>query len=143
MEQHNLIASGRGGAVRLCTILIASFAFGQVAQAFNLNGAWATNKDVCAKVFEQRSGKTYLSREADFYGSGFVVDGRVLRGKMAMCRITSQKDDGSTVRLQASCATDVMVSSNKIDFKIVDGGKLIRVVPGMPEMDTPYYRCAD
>ncbi len=112
-----------------------------LAAAADINGAWATNLEACGKMFAKKGGKTVMTRDADFHGSGFVVDGAVIRGKIATCKITSRKQDGQTLRLQGTCATDITVTSNKLDLRLVGDNELIRVVPGIPELDTPYYRC--
>lgn len=111
------------------------------ADAADINGAWSTNVDACSKVFIKKGNQAYLAKDADMYGSGFVVDGTTVRGKIATCKVTSRKDDGATIHLQAACATDIIVSSNQVDLKMIGQDQLIRIVPGIPEMDTHYYRC--
>jgi hypothetical protein len=109
--------------------------------AANLDGAWATDASACKQIFTKKGKDIVLSREADFYGSGFVIDGATLRGKMATCKVTSRKEDGATVRFHATCATDISISKNEFDLKVVDDGKVMRSFPNFPEMDTPFYRC--
>jgi hypothetical protein len=111
------------------------------ALAASLDGAWATNASTCKQVFTKKGKDVVLAREADFYGSGFVIDGSTIRGKMATCKVTSRKEEGTTVRFSASCATDISISRNEFDLKILDDNKVMRSFPNFPEMDTPYYRC--
>jgi hypothetical protein len=114
---------------------------GAVAVAADLSGRWVTSLDACDKMFVIRGGHAYLAPDADIHGSGFVVDGTIIRGKMATCKITSRRDQSQIIHLQGTCATDILVSNNKVDLKMIDQNKLMRTVPGIPEMDTPYYRC--
>ena len=109
--------------------------------AADINGAWTTDVAACKKIFVNKGNRISLTSDADLYGSGFVVDGTMICGKIATCKITSLKEDGSTLHLNAACATDIMMSSNQFDLKMVDNNKLVRAFPGIPEMDTPYYRC--
>jgi hypothetical protein len=119
-----------------CLVLATS-----VAHALDLNGAWATNASACKDVFVRKGKQIRLSGNADFFGSGFVVDGQTIRGKIAVCRITSRKDEGDAISLAAACSTDIMMTAAQFNLKVVDDNKIMRVLPGNPEMDTPYYRC--
>ena len=60
---------------------------------------------------------------------------------MARCDIKTNKQDGSTVHLIAACATDIMLSSVQASFKVVNNDKIIRIFPGVGDMEIPYERC--
>jgi len=122
------------------TLPAMAFAVG-AAQAANINGVWVTNAAACGKMVVKKGKQTVLAPDSDLYGSGFVVDGSVIRGKIATCKITSRKDDGATIHLTGTCATDITVTTNQLDIKMVDDNTLFRMVPGIPELDTLYYRC--
>ena len=111
------------------------------ANAAELDGSWATDIDTCEKIFVNRGGQNYLASDADIYGSGFVVTGNTIRGKIATCKISARKMIGSTIQLKTTCATDITIMNNNFELKFVDDNKLIRNVPGIPELSTPYYRC--
>jgi hypothetical protein len=111
------------------------------AKAAEIDGAWSTSPESCKKVFTKKGKQVVLARDADFYGSGFVIDGPMIRGKLATCKITSMKENGGTFQLQTACTTDISVSTNQFELKKVDADKIMRAFPGLPEMDTPYYRC--
>jgi hypothetical protein len=119
-----------------CAALVVS-----EAKAANLDGAWAQNASTCKNIFVKKGKQTFLSPSADFYGSGFVIDGNTIRGKMAMCKITSRKEEGDVVQIQAACATDISMSNNRFGLKVVDDNKIIRMFPDMTDLDTSYYRC--
>ena len=109
--------------------------------AADVNGAWASDVAVCNKVFTKKAGRVSLTKDADLYGRGFILDGNAIRGKLANCKIKTRKQDGDLVRLVASCATDVMLDNMELTLKVIDDNKIERVFDGLPEMDTPYYRC--
>ena len=127
--------------VCIAALSVLSASVNGFVYAADINGAWTTDADACKKMFVKKGNRISLASDADIYGSGFVIDGTTIRGKIATCKITSLKEDGSTLHLNAACATDIMVSNNQFDLKMVDNNKLVRAFPGIPEMDTPYYRC--
>ena len=92
-------------------------------------------------MFVDRGGQTVLSEDSDLYGGGFVIDGNRITGKMARCTIKSRKQDGDTVHLLATCATDIMFSSTQFSLKLHDDGRLTRLFPGMDEIQINYHRC--
>lgn len=118
-------------------ILLAS----QASHAAELDGAWANDKDICGKMFIQNGDKVVFANNADFYGSGFVIDGKTIRGKAATCKIKSMSKRGNSIRIAATCASDVMLSDTQFDVTVGTDGKLTRSFPGMPEMTMDYQRC--
>lgn len=109
--------------------------------AADIDGSWSTDRGACGQLFVKKGSQTHLARDADIHGSGFVIDGATIRGKIATCKVTSRRQVGSIVHVRAACATDVAISSSAFDLKVVDDDQIVRRVPGIPEMDTPYYRC--
>ncbi len=136
------------GASRSATFaIIAASIFGssllvsQALRAAELDGAWTNDKAVCDKIFVQNGGKIVFSENGDFYGSGFVIDGRTIRGRAATCKIKSMSKRGNRIHIGATCATDVMLSDTQFDLTVGVDGKLTRSFPGMPEMTMDYQRC--
>ena len=125
-----------GFVLAVCAIVL-----GGAAAGLDINGAWVTDLDICDKVLVKRGARTEMAPNSDLYGSGFVVDGASIRGKIASCKITSRRENGSTVHIQAACATDILVSANQFSLTMVRDGELVRAYPGIPEMDTSYFRC--
>lgn len=111
------------------------------AHAANIDGNWSTDRGTCGQIFVKRGNQMHLAPDADIHGSGFVIDGTTIRGKIASCKITSRRQVGSIVHVRAACATEVAISNSAFDLKVVDDDQIVRRVPGIPEMDTPYYRC--
>jgi hypothetical protein len=127
---------------RLASILLGvTFVFSAPVIAAELDGAWTNDRDSCGKVFTNSGGKIGLSQNADFYGSGFVIDGNTIRGKSATCKIKSTSKKGNKLRISAACATDVMLSDTHFDLELGADGRLTRSFPGMPEMTMDYFRC--
>ena len=79
-----------------------------------------------------------MTKDADNYGSGFIVDGNQLRGKIATCNIKSRKEDAGVVNLITSCSTDVALQTVQMSFKIDSENQITRIFPGVPEMATSY-----
>jgi hypothetical protein len=111
------------------------------AGAFDLNGAWATSADQCGKVFTREGGKLGFAEMSDVYGGGFIVDGNQLIGRFAHCKVKARKDDGATVHLIAACATDIMLSSVQFSVKALDADSIVRLFPGMEDLEIRYHRC--
>ncbi len=111
------------------------------ADAFDLNGAWASAADQCAKVFTRQGGRLGFAEMSDVYGGGFIIDGDQIIGKFARCRIKARKDDGMNVNLIAACATDIMLSSVQFSLKELDANSVARLFPGIEEMEIRYRRC--
>jgi len=111
------------------------------ADALDLNGAWASAADQCAKVFARQGGRLGFAEMSDVYGGGFIIDGDQIIGKFARCRIKTRKDDGKNVNLVAACATDIMLSSVQFSLKELDANSVARLFPGIEEMEIRYHRC--
>ncbi len=114
---------------------------GSSASALELNGAWATDANNCPKVFERKAGKLGFTDMSDVFGGGFIVEDDQIIGKFARCKIKARKDNGATVNLIASCATDMMLSSVQFSLKELDADSIIRLFPGMEDMEIRYHRC--
>jgi|SRR5262245_8994129 len=115
---------------------------GSPARAADIDGVWASDKKVCDKIFTRKGKQISLARGSDPYGRGFIIEGNAIRGKIANCKIKSRKQTGNTVYLIASCATDVMLSDVELGLKMIDDNTIARVFAGLPDQETPYYRCS-
>jgi hypothetical protein len=134
MNSRRLIALGG--------LLFASLlATGGRADALDLNGAWASDADNCTKVFVRKGAQLGFADMSDVYGGGFIIDGDQIVGKFAHCRIKARKNDGPNVNMIAACATDMMLSSVQFSLKELDADSLIRLFPGMEDMEIRYHRC--
>ena len=128
-------------AAAAALLLAASLATSGSASAFDLNGAWASDADNCAKVFTRKGTQVIFSDNSDVYGGGFIIEGDQITGKFARCRIKARKDDGKTINLVAACASDIMLQSVQFSLKEADANNVIRMFPGMEGMEIRYARC--
>lgn len=124
-------------------IVCLAFAFLQTpaAKAFDLNGAWASDGSACDKIFQVKNKVISIRRDSDLYGSGFIVEGDQLRGKVAKCAVKSRKEDGQLTHLIAVCSTDIALSTVQFSIRADSDNQLTRVFPGLPEMSVSYMRC--
>jgi hypothetical protein len=106
-------------------VLIWLGAFSPDAQAAEFDGAWVTPQDACAKVLVKRGNRISFTKDADLYGSGFK----------------SRKQDGAVLHLMTSCSTDIALQDVQFAVKLDGENKLIRLFPGLPELDRTYHRC--
>lgn len=111
------------------------------ANAFDLNGAWASDASICGKIFVKKKNDVSIARDSDLYGSGFIVHDNKIRGKMAACGIKSQKEQSGIVNMVAVCSTDIALSTVQFTLKIDDDNKVTRLFSGLPELSVSYVRC--
>jgi hypothetical protein len=112
------------------------------AGAIDLSGAWATEADLCNRVFTKKGNGIVFAELSDLFGSGFIIEGNRIRGKSARCTITSRKQDGDNLELGASCATSIMNQKLGFSLKIIDDNTISRLFPDVPGMTLKYTRCA-
>lgn len=131
----------RSFSVLASTLVVFALPLAENASAFDLIGAWAGDAENCAKVFARKGGQITFTDNSDVYGSGFIVDGDQIIGRYARCRIKARKVDGPNINLIAACASDIMLSSVQLSAREIDANTLMRLFPGMEEMEIKYYRC--
>ena len=130
-----------GNSPLFALLIGACLAMPGSAAAFDLNGAWSSDADNCAKVFERRGAQVTFTDMSDVYGGGFIIEGDQITGKFARCRIKAKKDDGKTINLVAACASDIMLQNVQFSLREVDANSVIRMFPGMEGMEIKYARC--
>jgi hypothetical protein len=128
--------------VILVIILIGSLTLGFRAEAVDLTGAWATDATACKKIFSGSAGNLSFTEDADVYGSGFIYEKNRLRGKTATCAIVARKEDGDVLHLVSTCSTDVALETVQFTLRIDNANQITRLFPGLPELQTAYYRCS-
>lgn len=122
-------------------LLGASLLLAGPACAFDLNGAWASDADNCAKVFVRKGGQIGFTDMSDVYGGGFIIEGNQITGKFAKCQIKARKDVGQDINLVAACATDIMLQNVQFNLRQIDADAVSRQFPGMEGMQIRYSRC--
>lgn len=103
--------------VRAVLLVGACLAMPEPAAAFDLNGAWASDAENCAKVFVRKGTQTSFTDMSDVYGGGFLIEGDQITGKFARCRIKAKKEDGKTIHLLAACASDIMLQNVQFSLR--------------------------
>lgn len=117
--------------------------FSLSAQAFDLTGSWTTDDSNCGKVFAKKNNKISMTRNADVFGGGFIVEGNQIRGQAKTCKITSRKEENGVLHLIATCSTDIaIIGTQELSAKIDNDNRITRIFPSFPEMATTYFRCA-
>jgi hypothetical protein len=123
------------------TLLSAGTLLPVRAQAFELSGAWASQAEVCSRLFTKKAGQIIFTELSDMFGSGFVINGSRIRGKTAQCTIKSKKQNGDNIDLSAACATSIMNQSVRFNLKVIDDDNIVRAFPEIPGMTLRYARC--
>ena len=123
------------------TLFIGWMFGGPASYAADLTGAWASDAKACDKIFVKSNGKIAIAKDADIYGSGFVIEQNLIRGKMATCNIIARKEDGAVTHMVAKCATDIAFENIQFSIKLDDDNKMTRLYPGIPELSVSYFRC--
>ena len=111
------------------------------ARAIDLNGAWATETGLCAKVFMKKGREIAFSPLSDLYGSGLIIEKAQIRGKVARCSIKSRTEDGNNLRIQAACATRIVVSQEEFSLRIIGNDGFTRTFASVPGLEVTYRRC--
>lgn len=112
------------------------------ARAADIDGVWASSAAVCSQVFAKKGNAISFTDKSDAFGSGFILQGNQIRGKIATCNIQKRKDDGKTVNIVANCATSIALETMHLVFNVEGANRLTRVFQGIPELNTVYERCS-
>lgn len=122
-------------------LLAGLLSFVTPAQAIDLNGMWSSDPALCDKIFVKKGKQVVFSQLSDLYGSGFIIDGNRIRGKVARCMIKSRKEDGDTLLLSATCSTIIAPQDLELSLKTVDDNTVARMIPGSSAMRVDFHRC--
>ena len=128
----------------LCALLFCSGLLTSQAEAFDLNGAWATGTDQCKQVFVKKGDKISFAQFSEEFGGGFVANGNDVRSKTVQCTIKSRKETSDTIDFQAACASEIMATSTNLRLKILDANTVSRVFtdPSLAGMELTFHRCS-
>jgi hypothetical protein len=133
---------GKRTILGAATLALAAWIAGAAgAQAFELTGLWATDSDACDKIFSTKGKKTSFKKDSDLFGSGFIVEGKRIKGRMATCTVKSTKEDADKIHMMLGCATDIMLQNIQFSVQVVDDNRITRIFPGVDGMELSYVRC--
>ncbi|MGB9271393.1 MAG: hypothetical protein WCB74_19585 [Pseudolabrys sp.] len=86
-KKMKALAPKSAAGILFCACLVFSFS----ADAFDLNGTWTTDDSNCNRVFVKKNNKISLTRNADVFGGGFIVEGNQIRGQARTRKITAAR----------------------------------------------------
>jgi hypothetical protein len=110
-------------------------------QAADLNGAWTVDASACGEMFTKENNKLAFKQDADLHAGGLIVQGKQVTGTFQKCTVKSLHDDGSNVRVIASCSDGVAVSDVTFDLKISGENKITLSSKEPVPVEMPYVRC--
>ena len=108
------------------------------AFAADLNGAWASDPNVCSQIFVKKNNRISMADHSDLYGNGFIVQGDQFTDSFTACHIKERKVDDNTVRLVADCSTPSGRFTDQIVLRIDDNNRVTRISAGTR---LAYFRC--
>jgi hypothetical protein len=132
----------RVGPPGIIIVTLLGTAVPQPVRAIELSGAWASQGDLCKMVFTKKGDLVEFTELSDLYGSGFIIDGNRIRGKAINCTITSKKQNGDNLEINASCASSIMTQNASFILKVLDDNNIARLVPEIENMQIKYTRCS-
>ena len=111
-------------------------------QAADLNGAWTVDTASCDKVFTKENNKVAFTQDADLHAGGLIVQGRRITGTFQKCTVKSLHDDGTNMKVIASCSDGVSVSDVAFDVKMSGEDKMTLSSKQPVPVEMPYVRCS-
>src|SRR5215813_7953127 len=110
-------------------------------QAADLNGAWTVDTASCDKVFTKENNKVAFTQDADLHAGGLIVQGRRITGTFQKCTVKSLHDDGTNMKVIASCSDGVSVSDVAFDVKISGENNITLSSREPVPVEMQYVRC--
>ena len=115
---------------------------GDDARAAEVNGVWVSDAAICQKVFEKQGDRVSFAAGSDAHGSGFIIDGNQIRGRIATCNIKARREQGAVVNIIAVCSTDIAIDTMQFRLRFEGPDKIVREFSGMPDVEMKYERCS-
>jgi hypothetical protein len=111
-------------------------------QAADLNGAWTNDASACGQMFTKENNKLAFKPDADLHAGGLIVQGKQITGTLQKCTVKSSHDDGSNLRVIASCSDGVALSDVAFDVKISGENKItLTSKEAAVPVEMSYVRC--
>jgi hypothetical protein len=111
-------------------------------QAADLNGAWTVDGSPCGQVFTKENNKLAFKQDADLNAGGLIIQGKQITGTFQKCAVKSMHDDGSNVKVIASCSDGVTVSDVTFDVKISGENRITLSSKEPVPVEASYVRCS-
>lgn len=119
-------------------VLVASAAS---ASPDRLQGAWVSDAAQCDQVFVKRQGRLAFRKQKGDVWSGFIVNGKHIRGVRSTCDLVSSKPKGDALTFLLNCADAIAFDTMSVSVRFKDDNTLVRFDPEFPEVETRYNRC--
>ena len=110
-------------------------------QAADLNGAWTIDTGSCAQVFTKTNEKIAFKQDADLNAGGLIVNGKQITGTFQKCTVKSFHDNGSNLKVIASCSDGVAVSDVEYDVKLSGENNMTLSSKKPVPVEMQYVRC--
>ena len=110
-------------------------------QAADLSGAWTVDGAACDQVFTKENNKLAFKQDADLHAGGLIVQGKQITGTFQKCTVKSLHDDGSNLRVVASCSDGIAFSDVPFDVKISGENRITLSSKEPVPVEMPYVRC--
>ena len=110
-------------------------------QAADLNGAWTVDASACGEVFTNENNKLAFKQDADLNAGGLIIQGKQVTGTFQKCTVKSFHENGSDVKVIASCSDGVSVSDVAFDVKISGENNITLSSKKPVPVEMPYVRC--
>jgi hypothetical protein len=123
-------------------VLLVLIVVTKPAQAVDLNGAWTVDASACGTMFTKENNKLAFKQDADVNAGGLIVQGKQVTGTFQKCKVKSLHDDGSNLRVIASCSDGVAVSDVAFDVKVSGENRMTLSSKGPVPIEMPYVRCS-
>jgi hypothetical protein len=130
-------------ALRIAGLAASITLLSQPSYAFDLSGAWTTDVSACAKIFaKNKQNELSITGGSGIYGDSFIVGKNSISSPAGTCTIKSRKDAGQVHHLVAVCAAgNVALSTFQFSFRVKDNNNIVRIFPGIEELNVGYGRC--
>jgi hypothetical protein len=129
-------------AFQFSTCAVVLMVFNIPSYAFDLSGAWTTDKSVCPQVFSKTATSIGFRPNSDLVGRGFIVEGNNIRGQSLSCTIKSRSEKESKIHMIASCATDIMVDQVQMSFQVTGDNSIKRIFNDVDGLEISFVRCS-
>jgi len=92
-------------------------------------------------VFTKKNNKLAFKQDADLHAGGLIVQGRRITGTFQKCTVKSLHDDGTNMKVIASCSDGVSVSDVAFDVKISGENNITLSSKEPVPVEMQYVRC--
>jgi hypothetical protein len=92
-------------------------------------------------VFTKKNNKIAFKQDADLNAGGLIVNGKQITGTFQKCTVKSFHDNGSNLKVIASCSDGVAVSDVEYDVKLSGENNMTLSSKKPVPVEMQYVRC--